>query len=250
MSKKKDEHREAVAAHLIDKYRERVGRRYHYDELSQHFELSDNITRELVDNIHHLFLNYIYPKAEDRKRLEHGFESLAEHLKNPAKSIFLLGDMTAAVLKFGFQFPAAVRAGAISLDSFVEAKKFEQALVDSAMEMNLEIPVSDEDFQECLTAVPKRRAKRFLRDFEGLMKSLTNTSLLRKTVEILKSLEKKMAKHTDTYTDEEIKGVGLGIKILQAGYDVFKDLDFKTKREVIKVIIENEERQITELYPD
>ena len=234
--------------HLIDQYREVIKLRYNYNRLDNTYVLSDSITEERVNDVRTYFLNYIYPDADTRNSLNKGFAGLKRHINNPGHIIRILGDATTIMFKFGFQFPKAIQAGLRSLESYNAATTFEKGLYDAAIKMNLEIPFSLEEFENCIAHLPKKDVEHFISEFDELLKAITNTSLLEKTVEILSELTEKMKEHPKVYNEDDIQGMEIGVSILENGYKLFIDFSEDDKKEMIHFIKRVEQDEIDRIF--
>jgi len=229
-----------LAEHLIEKYRKSVEQRYDYDALAARLDLPPQLNREVAAKVKRYFLENIYPPAEKRAQLDKAFDHLDTYLTHPSKIWHLLGNMTAAVFKFGRHFPAALKGGFISLESFRDAKQFETTMLQAARKKDFDIPLTDAQFKECLVSIPRDEVERFLKDISAFFKSLNDTVLLRKTIEILKGVIKKMKKYPRLYSSDEIEGVAMGVEILENGYLLFKDFSPALKKGVLRTIKANE----------
>ncbi|MEX0811898.1 MAG: hypothetical protein WD048_06755 [Chitinophagales bacterium] len=223
-------------AHLIEKYREMVRKRYDYERLAENYDLPRGINRELVQTVRNYFLMVMYPSIEVREELDEAFTYLSSYVRHPTKVFKLIGSMSSAVFTFGFQLPRALRAGMLSLEAFLNTKKFEGRIKESIVEIGMKVPISDEDYRHAMAAIPENEAKKFLRDIEHLLEFLTDTSLLKKTVEVMETVVLKMEKNPETFSQEEVSGIQLGIEIMNNGYVVFEDMDRRTKKNMIQLI--------------
>lgn len=239
--------KEALVNELINKYRDLVSDRYEYEKLESQFVLDESVTKELTDKVKTYFLEYIYPTPEQRKILNIAFENLDKHIKNPTHLLKLLGDAPAIIIKFGWQFPKAIKAGFQSLKSFKKASKFENDLVRIAEELKIKLPISYNDFEQIMANLSADELKEFISDFEGLFSSLTDSKLLQKTTEILKQLVKKMEAEKKFYSTEEIEAIKIGIGILENGYHLFDNMSKAEKKEMVSLIMKAENQFLIDL---
>ena len=240
MYKDLSDNEQQLASHLIDKYRDSVELRYTYENLADRFELSSQVTREVIEDLKSYFMECLYPQAEQRAKMDEAFDGLNSFITHPAKTWRLLGNMTMAVLRFGHHFPMALKAGLVSLQSYIDAKQFERDLLKAAIKLKYEEPLSDEQFERCIGQIKRKELEDFTEDIVSLFKSMTNTKLLKKTIVIMKDVVKKMKKYPDLYTTKDFEGVEMGIHILERGYDLFKDYKESLKAETIVIVRENE----------
>lgn len=239
--------KKALLDEMIEKYRILVAERYDFSSLEDKFILDESVTPELTNKVKAYFLNYIYPSKEQREILNMAFEDLDKHIKNPAHLLKLLGDAPGIILKFGWQFPKALRAGFQTLKSFRAASKFEKDLVRLAEKNQVTLPISMEEFEEIIADLPQDELREFIDEMEDLLTSLTDSKLLKKTTEILNELIAKMEDQKDFYSKEEIDAMKIGVDILDNGYHLFDNMSSAEKREMIILIMKAENHFIDEL---
>lgn len=239
-----------LSDNLIEIYRQLVGERYQYEAFQTITELDESITRERVEQVRAYFLNFIYPDASSRNKINMAFDNLDKHFKNPTHLLHLIGSGAAMALKFGFQFPQALKAGLTSLESFKSAQAFEKALLYAAIEQNLKPPISLKEFEKLISTLPKEQLKEFIQSFDQLLESLTNTALLKKTVAIINDLIEKMKNHPDIYDKKDLDGITMGVKILDAGYHLFSEMTEKEKKIMTSLIIEVESYHLERIFKE
>jgi len=238
----------SLAVHLIDKYRESIELRYNYEHLSGQFVLSSQLDEVVVTALRSYFLNCLYPTAEERHKLDHAFESLRTFVKHPAKTWALLGNMAGAIFKFGMQFPQALKAGVVSLESYLHAKRFENDLLEAAVRMKLEMPLSNEQFERCIAEIPRKDIEAFTADVVSLFRSMSNTVLLKRTISIMNDVLEKIRSKPELYSEDDAAGILLGINLLRQGYELFKDYPESLKTEILVTIRENEAWYLDKIY--
>ncbi|MCB0538292.1 MAG: hypothetical protein KDE33_12285 [Bacteroidetes bacterium] len=232
---------------IIDNYRQMVNNRYEYDYLKNNYELDSSITKELTDEVKLYFLNYVYPDADQRDMLNKAFSDLDKHIKNPLHILKLVGDASGLILKFGFQFPKALKAGLQTLNSFKTARELETELSKNAEKLKLKYPIEIKDVEHLISKIEPKKLENFIDSFDDLLSSLTDTKLLKKTIEIMDALTAKMKLQKDFFSPDEIKAIDLGKNILEAGYSIFKNLDENQKKIMIELILTNERNFISNL---
>lgn len=227
---------------IIEKFREMVAKRYEYKTLAKIFDLPEELSEEVVKNIETYFLNDVYPTFKKRKELDDTFNSLGRYIRDPMKMKDLLGNMTKAIFTFGLQFPKALKAGMSSLDAFLGAKGFEADMTKRANKMAIQLPMSDDDYEKAMASLPRKDVDKFIKDVVKLFKSMTDTKLLEKTIEIMDSTIQTMKSKPSVYPTHEVKGFLLGKDILVNGYKLFSQYDKKTKDLMVDFILKNEKR--------
>lgn len=237
-----------MKSHLINKYREVVASRYDYQTIKKSGKIPKGITAPMVDALRTYFLTNLYPEAVQREKLDAAFSELENYMMHPSKVWDLLGNITSAVFRFGFQFPAAVKAGIVSMEAYTSAKHFENTLTHAAIDKGFTVPVSDAQFYECLVAIPKADLEKFISELEQLFASFTNTDLLSKTISIMQDVVTKMQGKGDMYSANEIEAIQLGLDIMQKGYDLFIHYDEDMKQALLSFVTKNEKAFLDSLY--
>ena len=237
-----------MADYIILKYRELIVKRYDYNIMSNSLNLPGELTPAVIKDVRNYFLNSIYPTPEKRKQIEEAFKTLGSYTSQPTKIWRLLGNMTSAVFKFGRHFPAALKAGFVSLQSFLDAKKLEKALYEAACSNDYKIPMSDEEFNSCIAKISRKDALDFLNTVKSLFRSLTNVELLEKTISILESVTQKMRQYPHIYSEYEVEAIKLGIDIIQSGYSLFLRFNDRVKGLIVTKIAENEQLFVSKVY--
>lgn len=226
---------------IINKFRDMVAKRYEYNDLKNRFEpFPEEITDKMIAKIKVYFLESIYPEAVQRKALEDAFAGLGSYVRSPKKMWGLMGSMSSAIFKFGTQFPSAMKAGMAGLSAFHGAKQFESDMARIALDLNLNTPLSDEDFEKAMSYLPKVAIESFISDVKSLFKTMTNTKLIFKTILILDDVVETMRKKPHVYPPSEVDGILLGRGILQNGFDLFSAYDEPTKEKMVEYIYKNE----------
>ena len=234
--------------HLIIKYRELISKRYEFENISKHPDVPDDITPEIVAALKNYFLVNVYPEPELRDKLDAAFHELENYVHQPAKVWGLLGNLAGAIFRFGRQFPAALRAGLVSLEAHTSAKRFESDLLKCAIDSGYQVPMTDQQFLECIKAIPYHHMDRFIHELGNLFNSFTNTSLMEKTILIMHDVLKQMKKKNHLYGPNEVQAIVLGIDILQKGHDLFQNYDEQLKKDMVKFIISNERYFVKQVY--
>lgn len=238
----------AMKHHLINKYREVVAARYDYKEIKKSVKIPKGITSSMINTLRNYFLTNLYPESVQREKLDAAFTELENYMMHPSKIWNLLGNITSAVFRFGFQFPAAVKAGIVSMEAYTSAKHFENTLTHAALDKGYTIPLTDEEFYSCLTAIPKADLEKFISELEHLFASFTNTELLERTISIMNDVVVKMKSKSDIYGPSEVEAIELGIDIMQKGLELFKTYDDETKQAILDFVTNNERDFLNSLY--
>ena len=239
--------KKALLDEMIEQYRILVAERYEFESLEEKFILDESVTPELTNKVKSYFLNYIYPSKDQREILNKSFDDLDHHIKNPSHLLKLVGDAPGIIIKFGWQFPKALKAGFQTLKSFKAASKFEKKLVSIAKDKKVKLPINAKLFEEIIADLPREELKEFIGEMEDLLTSLTDSKLLKKTTNILKELVRKMEEQDKFFSKEEVGAMKISIDILENGYHLFDNMSSAEKREMIVLIIKAENHFLEEL---
>ncbi len=111
---------------------------------------------------------------------------------HPTKVWGLVGNLTSAIFRYGFQLPAALKAGLSALEAYTSAKHFENTLLHAAIDKKFKIPLSDDEFNACLCAIPENELEKFIEEVSQLFRAFTDTVLLGKTISIMQDVVETM----------------------------------------------------------
>jgi hypothetical protein len=247
MSKHTEQEQELIHA-IIDVYRELIGSRYNYDILLAEGKLKKDITPEIVLSIKNFFLNDVYPDAAKRHQIEAAFETLGSYVSQPAKAMGLFGSVTSAIFIFGRHLPAAINAGVVTLQSFLEARKLEHKMLKAAKDNFLQTDLTLEDMKRCIASIPQHELKDFIKDVKEMFLLMSDTELLEKTIRIIDMVIEKMKAKPKLYSAEEVAGIVLGRNILQNGLNLFKNYNPKLKKAIAETIYDVEISFLNNLY--
>ncbi|MCE9499840.1 MAG: hypothetical protein K8R21_04985 [Leptospira sp.] len=226
---------------LIDAYRESLKRRYSEKNLSRFPEFSA-ISISTVNKLVNYFLEFLYPPYEERLKLDNAFESLASFVHKPSKFLGIIGNLGAAIFRFGKHFPAAIRSGIAALSSYLTAHRFENVLFENARPyIEKGENISDEtEFNRLIGMIPRHEAEKFRRDIIELFRTLSKKEVLVKIIEIMDDIITRMKEKKNTYTENEISGIEMGLFILKRGTAIFDELDEAQIRLILHAIDEIE----------
>jgi hypothetical protein len=235
--------------HLINKYRDLVSRRY--DELIKNIHKTNlNLGADVAREIKDFFLTDVYPDPARRRKLDAAFGELRNFTTNPALIWGLLGSLPVAIMQFGMQFPSAIRAGLTSLQAYTSAIGFEEAMLSAAIEKGFKEPLTDEEFLECLRAIPRRGLDTFINEASTLFITISDATLLSKTINIMKDVIRRMKSRPELYNADQIEAIQMGLDLMERGYDLMEPYAEDTKKDIIAFISENERDFLAEIHGD
>lgn len=233
--------------HLINKYRELITRRY--DDVIKNIDKTGiNLGRDVAREIRDFFLEHVYPEPKRREKLDAAFKELKNFTTNPALIWGLLGSLPVAIMQFGMQFPAAIRAGMTSLQAYTSAIAFEDAILHAAIERGFTEPVSDEQFFECLRAIPHKSLDQFINEASVLFVVISDATLLTKTMNIMRDVLKRMKSKPEIYTHDQVEAIQIGLDLMEKGYELLEPYAEDTKKDIITFIVENEKNFLEEIH--
>lgn len=211
---------------LIKAYRNSLVRRYSEGNIARFPKLA-TVEREVVDRLIYYFLELLYPEYETRLELDNAFKSLAGFVKSPRKFLGVIGNMGYAIVKFGKHLLAGIKAGSAALSSYITAHRFENSLYEHAQTMLQQgIDLENEDnFNSLIAKIPYEEATQFRQDIVNLFQTLANRPLLEKIILINEHVIEKMKAAPHIYSAIEVKGIEMGLQILQKGKEVFTELE-------------------------
>ena len=249
MSKKTDlpEADSELKYHLINKYRELISRRYD-DVIKNIDQVPVPINPALARNLKEFFLENIYPGTDQRRKLDVAFVELGNFVHNPSLVWGLLGSLPKAIFQFGSQLPNAIMAGLKSLEAYTSAIAFEHSLVQAALDKGYEDPISDEQFIQCLKSIPHKDLVTFINQASALFTTISNTTLLSKTILIMEDVIRRMKSKPELYSSPQIEAIQLGLDMMVGGYDLLKDYDEETKAAIISFVASTEADFISSVH--
>jgi len=225
---------------LIEKYRASIASRYNYDVIKTDKKFPKRFTKELVDELRDFFLDNLYSSPKEREKLDAAFKQLETYVAHPTKVWGLLGSLTTAIFRFGLHFPAAIRTGMASLETHTAARHFEDMLMQAAQEREYKVPLTDEQFNECLKAIPREHLEKFIAQLADLFMAISDTDMLMKTISLLKDVLDIMKSKKNTYGPEDTDAIQLGVDILQKGHHLLAGLDEEVRHQIVEYITYSE----------
>ena len=232
---------------LGEQYRELIRYRYNINYIKTQIDLPACITEDVVNSLRDYFLNDLYPETEKRHKLVEGFESLRDYIHIPDKLLKISTSLMGSVLKFGFYLPMAFKAAYHSWKSYIDTKELERSIINVANQLKLNPPFSNDDMILCLSKIPKDKLMSFAKDMIHLLESFTHRDLLRRTVDILKEIEKIMIKNPDTYNQKDLNAISIGLNIIQNGSKLLGSFKDKERKIIIEYILKYEMMFIEEI---
>lgn len=141
-----------------------------------------------------------------------------------------------SIFRFGKHFPMALKAGLAALHSYVTAHQFEEELVLELDRRENKVSLLQSEFamDSLIAKVEKKKADAFRKDIGALFKVFSDAELIRKIILIMEDILVKMESKGSLYTEEDRKGITLGVSILKEGRGIFDQM----KEEEINLVLQ------------
>ncbi len=230
----------ALKNHLIEKYRESIANRYDWETIKNDAQLPEHFNKKLVTELRNFFLENLYMEPAGRDKLDAAFKQLETYIAHPTKVWALLGSLPSAIMRFGLQFPAALKAGMVALKTHTSARHFEDLLLQAAMDRKAKPPLSEAEFHACLAALPKEDLEKFVEELTEFFMMIANVSLMEKTILILQDVLVRMKKDRNVFGPEDVDAIQLGVDILEKSYALLNQYDDDMKKEIVDFVAYNE----------
>jgi hypothetical protein len=222
-------------------YRRVLNGRYQYDKLQQKYDLPASFNEERVTLIRNYFLDCIYPLPEKREELNDAFKSLDNYIRHPEKSGGLL-------FRYGRHLPKIFSAGIKTFKLYRAATKFENTLVRNAISIPLDPPYNSADINTMMRALSREEINQFIENNLSLLENLYDRDLMRKITEIVEHLITKMKNRPKVYSSPEIRGLEIGLEIIEQGDFLFDQLSKQDQRLIFDFIIKIERGVMQEIF--
>lgn len=240
--------KDQVLAEVIRSYRELIDTRYQFEALSNNFELPSSISKSQITAVRTYFLTYVYPDVAKRSALNEAFESLNGYLKSPGKLLQILIDSAVLIFKYGGHLPKIFNSGLKAMGSFRAANTFEKQLVECAQDAKLPLPFSQDELHLLIRKIPRSEVDQFIEGTRSLFEILHDKAQVKKIIEIIRFLLKKMKKQPGVYSKQEINGLKLGLELIENGQSLFESLGQQNQNILIDFIVNVETTALNTIY--
>ncbi|MFA6241091.1 MAG: hypothetical protein WC655_09190 [Candidatus Hydrogenedentales bacterium] len=210
---------------VIDGYREQLRGRYLLENIRRFGDFRA-ISERKVELLRDYFLECIYPESKQRMKLDAAFDHMGVVIRSPRRLTPLMMMAVKTVWRLGIMFPSAVKAGAHSLEAYLETRRLESKMLEyaEAQALTPRDVAKREVVIKMIAHVPEQEVVRFRTEVLKLFTSLSNVKLLAATVEIMENSRALMESRPDLYDEEELAGFTLGHEILRRGAALFQQL--------------------------
>lgn len=232
---------------VIEAYRILISNRYQYHYLSSHYDIPESFEADRIELFRDFFLDYIYPPVEKRKELDKAFDSLDQHIKNPKSLLTILVDSSRIIFKYGRHLPKILNAALKALRSFRRANKFEDRLIKKALELDVQIPISQGDLKRLVASLPKSDVMGFINESKSLFEIIQDKKLVIKIIELLTQLVSRMKK-SSVYAQAEVSAFQIGLDIISGSYELFNSLSTSESKQLFDLGVQIERNEIEQIY--
>jgi len=242
--------REETLKEIIAGYRGTIEQRYQYQKLKKKYEVPASINEETVNVLRAYFLDYIYPEYDKRQELNDAFESLDDYSKRPEKLLRILMESVKIILKYGRHLPKVLGAGLKALTSFRAATKFENKLVAEAIKRKIDAPYDQSKINMLIGFLSRKEIEQFIDSVQALFEILHDRVLVGKIKEMLDYLITKMREKPKLYSADEVRGLEIGMEMLNKGDALFKQLTKEDQQNLIHLVIKIERDVLDEIFKE
>jgi hypothetical protein len=171
-----------IRREVVKYFHREIHNRYRMERLLSIPEIRDmklleGLNQTDIDRFESLFLNTVYPELDSREKRDRSFESLIKMLKNPRKLVIIIPAIPRIMLKYGSQFPYAMRVGLNSVLAYNHSARLENKMVENLMRIANEdliaidesYQIDPEDYRAAYTMVPFEKAKSMIGLAHGVM---------------------------------------------------------------------------------
>ncbi|MEZ4984674.1 MAG: hypothetical protein R2795_06515 [Saprospiraceae bacterium] len=233
-------HEQAVREAFIYAYRSLVEARYDYDTLQAKHPLPPSFDRERLERFRTFFLTWFYPTPEKRAELDASFAHLQDYIRHPDKLLRIVIDSGKLMLQLGRHLPRVVQSGLHTFQSFLQATRFEEHIIQEAIRQQIPLPISREHLLTLLGTLSMEDIDRFMAHNEALFATLHDQPLVQKILTLMKALIAKMEERPQTWAPEEVQALRFGYELLQGGNDLFNQLSLAEQEQITEYILQVE----------
>lgn len=240
--------KDEVLNEIIIGYRKIISERYEYKSLKKKYRFPNTINEGVVNEIKDYFLEYIYPNLERRSELDEAFEILENYIKSPQKLISILKSSIKLVFMHGKYLGKILNAGLQAMHSFKSATRFENSLVDTAIEKGIVPPYNTSKINSLICFLSRKEIDDFIENTEELFEIMYNKILVKKIKEVIGFLIAEMKAQPKLFLPKEIKGLEIGLEMITKGEKMLDKLTKEDQKVLIQFIVKIENDNLDELF--
>lgn len=240
--------REKVLNEIIEGYRKSISQRYQYQNINSKYEIPDSINEEMVNSIRSYFLNYVYPDSKKRDELNEAFKSLDNYTRHPEKLIRILVDSARLLFSHGRHLPKILKSGLKAMNTFKAATNFENKLVDAAIKYKIEPPYNLSKINTLIKSLSRKEILHFIDSSISLFEILHDQHLIEKIREVIQTIIDIMRKKQKSYSINEIRGLEIGLEMLNEGNSLFNQLTTEDQKIFVPFIVNIEQDTLDHIF--
>jgi len=240
--------REKVLGEIIEGYRNTIYQRYQYQNIKDTYGIPESINEETVNQLRDYFLNYMYPEYDTRTELNEAFKSLDNYIKHPQKLLRILLDAAKLIFRYGRHLPKILNSGLNAMKTFRAATDFENNLVDEAIKNKVDAPYDQLKIDALIKLLSRKEIEKFIENSESLFEILHDRILIEKIKAVIQYLIGVMRGKEDAYELSQIKGLEIGLDMINEGYKLFNRLTKEDQRNLINLITEIEKDNLDRIF--
>ncbi len=240
--------REKVLEGIIEGYRNSIAQRYQYQNISSKYEIPKSIDEEIVNSIRNYFLDYVYPESKKRVELNEAFKSLDNYTRHPEKLLRILVDSARLLFSHGRHLPKILKSGLKAMNTFKAATNFETKLVDAAIQNNIEAPYGSSKINSLIRSLSRKEIQHFIDSSISLFEILHDQRLLEKIREVIQTIINIMRKKQKSYSINEIRGLEIGLEMLDEGNALFNQLTQEDQKRFVPFIVNIEQDTLDHIF--
>ena len=240
--------REKIFEEIIDGYRNTIFQRYQYQNIKDKYGIPDSINEETVNQLRSYFLNYIYPEYDRREELNEAFKSLDNYIQHPQTLLRILLDAAKLIFHYGIHLPRILNSGLKAMKSYRAASNFENNLVDEAIKHKIEGPFDQSKINTLIKLLSRNEIEKFIEVSQSLFEILNDRIQVKKIKEIIQYLIIDMRKKEESYTVSQIRGLEIGLEMLNVGDELFNGLTKDDQQNLVQLIIKIEKDMLDQIF--
>ena len=240
--------REKILEEIIEGYRDTINQRYQYKNIKDKYGIPESINGETVNQLRNYFLNYMYPEYNRRAELNEAFKSLDNYIRHPQKLLRILLDAAKLIFSYGRHLPKILHTGLNAMKTFKAATNFENNLVDKAIENKLEAPYDLSKIDALIKLLSRKEIEKFIEISQSLFEILHDRILIKKIKDVIQYLIGVMREKEESYSLSQIKGLEIGLEMINEGDKLFKRLTKEDQQNLVNLIAEIEKDNLNYIF--
>ncbi|WP_034061524.1 hypothetical protein [Lacinutrix jangbogonensis] len=240
--------RDQILEDITEGYRNTIYKRYQYQNIKDKYGIPESIDEETVNLLRSYFLNYMYPEFNTRAELNEAFKSLDNYIKHPQKLLRILLDAAKLIFRYGRHLPKILNSGLNAMNTFKAATNFENNLVDEAIKNKIEAPYNPSKIDALIKLLSRKEIEKFIETSQSLFEILHDRILIKKIKEVIHYLILIMKAKEDAYSVSQIKGLEMGLEMIQEGDKIFNRLAKEDQQNLVNLIAEIEKDNLDSIF--